>query len=73
MGNVLDYDDDELHQFTGLQKTAAKRGYALARTAGGYRLDAPGVVTHRTALDGVSQHLSGHQPWPRIDKGKSAG
>lgn len=70
MGSILDDDDDddEQHQFIGLQKNAAKRGYALARTAEGYRLDAPGVVAHRTALDGVLQRLSDHQPRPRASR-----
>lgn len=40
MGSTLDDDDDddERHQFTVAQKKAEKRGYALARTAAGYRL-----------------------------------
>ncbi|MCB8747644.1 hypothetical protein LHU53_12085 [Rhodoferax sp. U2-2l] len=65
MGSTLDDDDDERHQFTVVQKKAAKHGYALARTTAGYRLDAPGVVAHRMALDGVLQLLSDCPPWPR--------
>jgi len=49
-----DDDADELHQFTVLTTKAARLGYALERTAHGYRLDAPGVLMHRTDLDGVA-------------------
>lgn len=73
MGSTLDDDDDERHQFTVVQKKAAKHGYALARTAMGYRLDASGVVAHRLALDGVLLLLSDHQPWPRVPRRANAG
>jgi len=55
MRNGPDDDDaDERHQFTSLGKKAARLGYALERTAHGYRLDVPGVVLHRSDLDGVA-------------------